>query len=77
MGKFLDPIKCYCWHNELPPLTALAVNKDTGKPSHQLPGVADYGTAQREVFQHSWSDIPPTPQDLQEAQDAFKRAHLG
>jgi len=32
MGQFLDPIKCFCIQNGLPPLTILVVNDTTGSP---------------------------------------------
>lgn len=64
LGPILDYILKYCQANDLPPLTVLVVNKDTGLPGS---GMGDYNFAQQEqVFRFDWfAIVPPTPEELE------------
>ena len=69
LGPILDYLWRYCRINELPPLTILVVNKNTGTPSS---GMGEFTADQQEaVFGFDWYGvIPPTPEELEAA---FKR----
>lgn len=63
----LDHILCYCQVHELPPLTSLIVNQDTGLPGSGLQLDNLHGDRER-VYRENWfSIIPPTPEALAEA----------
>ena len=62
----LDHIRIYCILNDLPPLTALVVNKKTGLPGEGL-GLSDkdLNAARERIYNYDWYDIiPPTPDQL-------------
>ncbi len=67
IGGHLDYPLCYCEINQLPPLTALVVNQETGLPGDGLK--LDNLHADREkVYQFNWYGlVPPTPQEFDEA----------
>jgi putative restriction endonuclease len=74
IGVILDHVGHYCRQNNLPPLTALVVNRQTGQsgPGWERgnPG-SDQNDARQQVFGYNWSDIvPPTPEELREALQA-------
>ena len=52
MRLVLAPIQDYCWENNLPKLTALVVNKDSGKP-----GAGFKGGEIDEVYAFNWETI--------------------
>ena len=67
----LDCIALYCRQNDLPPLTVLTVNRDSGKPGDGWfkanPG-SDPNAERERVFGYGWSSISlPTPKELGEA----------
>lgn len=66
LGRVLDYIWHYCNQHELPPLTGIVVNKNTGLPGD---GMGDYTFADQErVFTHPWYNlIPPTSTEFEEA----------
>ncbi len=67
LAQQLGHIMYYCQQNELPPLTILVVNQDTGLPGEGLTG-ADLNADRESVFRYDWySIIPPTPEELREA----------
>lgn len=67
LAQPLGHIMYYCQQNELPPLTILVVNQDTGLPGEGLTG-ADLNADRESVFRYDWySIIPPTPEELREA----------
>ncbi len=72
LGPTLDYILRYCMANELPPLTILVVNKNTGIPSS---GMGNFDFAQQEaVFEYDWYGLmPPTPEELDAAWKARPR----
>jgi putative restriction endonuclease len=74
IGVILDHVGYYCTRQGFPPLTVLAVNKQTGQsgPGWERgnPG-SDQNDARQQVFGYNWSDIvPPTPEELREALQA-------
>jgi hypothetical protein len=69
LAHTLGHIMFYCQQNELPPLTILVVNQDTGLPGEGLTG-ADLNADSEVVFNFDWySIIPPTPDELKHAYD--------
>ena len=59
----------YCQQNEIPPLTILVVNQNTGLPGEGLTG-ADLNADREAVFNFDWySIVPPTPEEFKEAYD--------
>ncbi len=64
LAQPLGHIMYYCQENDLPPLTILVVNKDTGLPGEGLTG-ADLNADRESVFRYDWhSIIPPSPEDF-------------
>ena len=64
LGSQLEPIMRFCQQNNLPPLTVLVVNKETGLPGVGLTG-ADLNADRESVFQYPWHRIyPPTVEEL-------------
>ncbi len=69
LAHILGHIMFYCQQNELPPLTILVVNQDTGLPGEGLTG-ADLNADRESVFNFDWySIVPPTPDELKQAYD--------
>jgi len=69
----LDHIACYCIQNNLPGLTCLVVNEETGVPGGGIP-VADPEAERMKVFSNQWYKLfPPSPSELKEAYDTCKR----
>lgn len=56
LGAWLEPIQSYCIINELPPLTVLVVQQDSGMPGSGFIGAlaADLAKAQARVFAFNW-----------------------
>ena len=68
MGKFIGPIMFYCQQNQLPPLTVLVVNQDTGLPGEGLTTLEDVNRDRERVFTHDWFQMePPETGDFEEA----------
>ena len=68
LGGILGNIAFYCNENELPPLTALVVNSETGLPGEEIPVSKDLNSLREKVYNFDWYDIyPPSEQDLKEA----------
>lgn len=65
IGKVLDYVYNYCKFYNLPPLTGLVVNKNTGLPGK---GMGNYSFAdQEQIFTFDWYNIiPPNPEELKE-----------
>lgn len=55
LGQCLGPIQAFCLVNDLPPLTVLVVQKDTGLPGVGFTAAAEIPSAQARVFGHDWS----------------------
>lgn len=65
VGGFLEPIQAYCLARNLPPLTVLAVNAETGLPGVGFVAAQDVPRAQMAVFHFDWLRIQsPTDQEL-------------
>lgn len=66
LGPILDYILKFCIANDLPRLTIIVVNKNTGVPSS---GMGDFDFSQQEaVFDFDWySIVPPMPEELDAA----------
>ena len=67
IGMFLGPIMRYCQENELPPLTVLVVNSQTGEPGPGLTSINQLNVERESVFKYDWYGlIPPTPGEFEE-----------
>ena len=67
-GPVLEHIQSYCLENDLPPLTAIVVNKATGLPSEGFVAASNLPRAFADVFEHDWAGTGcPTPDQLAEA----------
>lgn len=65
-------IKHWCEVNNLPPLTVIVVNKDSGRPGSGLT-LDDMDKSREDVFTYAWYRIvPPTADELKEA---YKTPH--
>ncbi len=70
IGQLLEPIQSYCLVSELPPLTILVVQQDSGLPGSGFTGAtaSEFGKAQMEVFAFDWlKHGNPQPEKLEEA----------
>ncbi len=56
LGAWLEPIQSYCIINELPPLTVLVVQQDSGMPGPGFIGASagDLAKAQARMFAFNW-----------------------
>ncbi|HHC7144408.1 hypothetical protein [Vibrio parahaemolyticus] len=59
MAQFLDLIMRYCDKNDLPPLTVLVVNKDTGLPGAGLTTLEEVNIDRERVFKENWFKLEP------------------
>jgi hypothetical protein len=67
-GPVLEHIQSYCLENDLPPLSAVVVNKGTGLPSEGFIAATDVPRALIAVFDHDWPSVTcPTPEQLAQA----------
>lgn len=68
LGSVLEQVQSYCLVNDLPPLSALVVNKVTGLPSEGFSASNNVPRAFIDIFEHDWLSTPcPTPDKLAEA----------
>ena len=68
MALFLGPIMYYCQKKQLPPLTVLVVNQDTGLPGSGLTTLEDVTLDREKVFAYDWFQIePPETGDFEDA----------
>jgi len=56
LGKLLEPIQSYCLLKDLPPLTILVVQQESGLPGSGFTGATagDLAAAQAKVFSFNW-----------------------
>ena len=56
LGRVLDPIEIYCVAKNLPPLTAIVVQKDTGLPGSGFTAAkpVELATEWTRVFEYDW-----------------------
>jgi len=70
LSYILGNIMFYCMQNDLPPLTSIVVNKNTGMPGGGFIAEkpSDIPSKQISVFHFHWFDIiPPTIEDFKES----------
>lgn len=77
LGQLLEPIQSYCLlGDDLPPLTAIVVSKDSGLPGTGLVAAPDLPREQMRVFDFDWLEHGcPTPERFAAA--AAKRPSNG
>ena len=67
LGQQLGPIMKYCATNNLPPLTVLVVNQETGLPSEGLVTLEEVNTDRESVFSYNWFSLnPPQVTDFED-----------
>ena len=56
LGGWLEPIQSYCIINELPPITVLVVQQESGMPGSGFIGASagELAKAQARVFAYNW-----------------------
>jgi hypothetical protein len=71
LAKQLGRIFYYCKQYDLPPLTIVVVNKNTGRPGDGLPYTdTERGKLRERVFQFDWYAVyPPTAEEFAQAYD--------
>lgn len=68
MAQFLGPVMYYCREQQLPPLTVLVVNQDTGLPGSGLTTLESVNLDRERVFARDWFQMePPETRDFEEA----------
>lgn len=73
LGRQLGHIMFFCAQNQLPPLTALVVNGETGLPGEGLETKNNLHKERENVFNYAWYSIfPPTPKEFSEAWEIAK-----
>jgi hypothetical protein len=65
LGTPLGILMRYCAANDLPPLTVVVVNKESGLPGEGLTTLTDLPSQREHVFEHGWyRRLPPSQADL-------------
>lgn len=59
IAKILGHIAYFCNENNLPPLTVLVVNEQTGLPGDGIPTDEDLNAIREKVYKENWYDIYP------------------
>jgi alkylated DNA nucleotide flippase Atl1 len=72
IGDFLRPIQQFCIENELPAITSIVVQEESGIPGEGFIAAEDVPAAQAEVFQHSWLTTPAP--SAEQFADSYARA---
>lgn len=68
LGRQLGHIMFFCAQNNLPPLTVLVVNSDTGLPGEGLETKRDLHKERERTFNFDWyALIPPAIEDYEHA----------
>jgi hypothetical protein len=69
LANILDHVASFCNLNKLAPLTAIVVNKESGRPGKSIPiELATLDQQRERVYRQDWYDIcPPTEQELSDA----------
>lgn len=71
LGRQLGHIMFFCSQNNLPALTVLVVNSETGLPGEGLEIEGDIHQEREVVFKHNWyAIIPPSTNDYTAAWEA-------
>ena len=63
LDDILAHIAYYCIENDLPPLTAIVVNSETGMPGDGIP-VENVLSQRESVFNRDWFDVYPPNSEL-------------
>lgn len=67
LGPMLEPVARFCNENDLPPLTVIVVNAETGLAGEGIPIEQNLNEAKEQVFKFDWYDIfPPTIEELEQ-----------
>ena len=62
LGQLLEPVQSYCLLQKLPPLTAIVVRRNTGRPGEGFSAAPDPTQEQHQVFAFNWLGHPsPAP----------------
>jgi len=65
LSQPLELVMRYCERNELPPLTVLVVNQDTGRPGAGLSTLEELNRDRERVFNQDWfRQVPPRAEDF-------------
>lgn len=73
LGPMLEPVARFCNENDLPPLTVIVVNAETGLAGEGIPIEQNLNEAKEQVFKFDWYDIfPPTIEELEQIMVALK-----
>lgn len=71
----LGHIMNYCQKNELPPLTSIVINQESGAPGVGLTAIQEYNSldlARIDVFHYEWYKIiPPVVEDYDSVGDGW------
>lgn len=68
MRHYLAPVMYYCREHQLPPLTVLVVNRETGLPGEGLTTLENVNRDRESVFAYGWFQMePPETGDFEEA----------
>ena len=68
MRHYLAPVMYYCREQQLPPLTVLVVNRETGLPGEGLTTLENVNLDREKVFAYKWFQRePPKTGDFEEA----------
>lgn len=66
LAQILGCIMWYCEEQELPPLTVLVVNQDSGLPGEGLTTLEEVNEDREAVFNYDWFDVrPPQNKDFE------------
>lgn len=68
LGQLLEPIQSYCLVHDLPPLTLLVVQRETGLPGSGFTGASapEFARKQAETFAEDWlTHGNPNPERLE------------
>jgi len=64
LGRQLGHIMFYCAQNDLPPLTVLVVNSETGHPGDAFQHESEIHALRESVYKYDWFNlVPPSEQD--------------
>lgn len=73
LAQILSHIAYFCNENQIPPLTALVVNEQTGLPGDKIPTGEDLNAIRERVYAFNWYNVyPPTENQLKEIYEKSK-----
>ncbi|MGY2226987.1 hypothetical protein ACW9IK_30190 [Pseudomonas gingeri] len=77
LGRQLGHIMFFCDQNDLPPLTVLVVNTETGLPGSGFKNESEIHELREKVYAYDWFNlIPPSASELSEAWEQQPNNHL-